>query len=86
MKSKLDNVSIVYLGFVSVDEETLFNLFRKSKSNDKYTDKELKEQIKFFKEMSLDYKSQCEQNNLKFFDVNTDRKIIFEEILKYLNL
>lgn len=82
VKSKLDNVLIVYLGFVSVDEETLFNLFRKSKSNDKYTDKELKEQIKFYKEMSLDYKSQCEQNNLKFFDVNTDRKIIFEEILQ----
>lgn len=75
------DVFIIYLGFASVDEKTLFNLFRSSESNNKYTDDELQLQIKFYKEMSVEYKQQCDKLDIKFFDINKDRKIIFESIM-----
>ena len=75
------DVFIIYLGFASVDEKTLFNLFRNSESNNKYTDDELQLQIKFYKEMSVEYKQQCDKLEIKFFDINKDRKIIFESIM-----
>ena len=78
------DVFIIYLGFASVDEKTLFNLFRSSESNNKYTDDELQLQIKFYKEMSESYKHQCEKCeklDINFFDINKDRKIIFESIM-----
>ena len=78
------DVFIIYLGFASVDEKTLFNLFRSSESNNKYTDDELQLQIKFYKEMSESYKYQCEKLDINFFDINQDRKLMQEEILNFL--
>ena len=84
--NKYSNIQIVYLGFTSVDEKTLFNLFRSSESNNKYTDDELQLQIKFYKEMSVEYKQQCDKLEIKFFDINKDRKIMQQEILDYLDV
>ena len=80
------DIQIIYLGFISIEEKTLFNLFRSSESNDKYTDNKLKAQIKFYKEMSALYKTQCNKYNLKFFDINKDRKEIRKDIFNYLNI
>ena len=84
--NKYSNIQIVYLGFTSVDEKTLFNLFRSSESNNKYTDDELQLQIKFYKEMSKTYKRQCEECNINFFDVDKDRRIIQQNILDFLDI
>ena len=70
------------MGFVSLPNETIFNLFRKSSSNDNKSDDELKQEIEFYKNSSLDYQEQCKKHNLEFIDINKDRKIIFEEILQ----
>ena len=73
--NKYSNIQIVYLGFVSVEVKTLFDLFRNSESNCKYADDELKLLIKFYKEMSVEYKQQCDKLDIKFFNINKDRKV-----------
>lgn len=78
--------TIVYLGFIKENETDLFNLFRQSSSNLKYTDKELKEKVSFYKQMSYNYKKECEKYDLKFFDVNKDRKTLLIEILSFLKV
>ncbi|MBQ9790695.1 MAG: hypothetical protein IJW24_03775 [Clostridia bacterium] len=70
-----------YLGFTSLSNDTIFNLFRKSSSNDNVSDDELKQKIDYYKNCSLDYQKQCEEYNLEFIDICKDRKLIFEEIL-----
>lgn len=84
--NKHEDVSIIYLGFDSVGANQLFELFRKSEANVKYSDEELKSQIEFFKKMSIEFKKQCDNYGFKFFDINTDRNIIQQEILDYLNI
>jgi len=84
--NQYSDIKIVYLGFLSVDEETLFHLFRNSDSNNKYTDDELKLQIKSYKEISVEYKQQCDKCNIKFFDINKLRKLVWREVLDYLDI
>lgn len=84
--NKYSNIQIVYLGFVSVEVKTLFDLFRNSESNCKYADDELKLLIKFYKEMSVEYKQQCDKLDIKFFNINKDRKIMQQKILDYLDV
>ena len=82
----LDKFKIVFLGFYSLPEEIIFNLFRKSSTNDKMTDEELKHKIMLYKRLSKNCKEECEKYGFKFFDINKDRNIIFDEILKYFKL
>ena len=83
VKNKLNEVAqCFYLGFVSLPNKKIFNLFRKSSSNDNKSDDELKQEIEFYKNSSLDYQEQCKKHNLEFIDINKDRKLIFEEILQ----
>ena len=83
VKNKLNEVAqYFYLGFVSLPNETIFNLFRKSFSNDNKSDDELKQEIEFYKSSSLEYKKQCKKHNIEFIDVCKDRQLIFEEILQ----
>lgn len=82
----LDNFKIVFLGFYSLPEEIIFNLFRKSSTNGKMTDDELKHKIMLYKSLSKNCKEECEKYGFKFFDINKDRNIIFDEILKYFKL
>ena len=70
-----------YLGFTTLPNETIFNLFRKSSSNDNKSDDELKQEIEFYKNSSIEYQKQCNKHNLEFIDICKDRKLIFEEIL-----
>ena len=70
-----------YLGFATLPNETIFNLFRKSSSNDNKSDDELKQEIEFYKNSSIEYQKQCNKHNLEFIDICKDRKLIFEEIL-----
>jgi len=50
VKNKLNEVAqCFYLGFVSLPNETIFNLFRKSSSNDNKSNNELKHEIEFYK-------------------------------------
>ncbi len=81
---ELDDFKIVYLGFYSLPDETIFNLFRKSSANEKVTDNELKHKITLYKNLSKICKEECEKYGFAFFDVNKDRKIIFDEILKFI--
>ena len=87
IKNKLNEVAqCFYLGFTSLSNETIFNLFRKSSSNDNISDDKLKQKIDFYKNSSLNYQEQCKKHNLNFIDICKDRKIIMEEILKMLNV
>lgn len=79
-----DFVKIIYLGFVSVRKEMLFDLFRNSSSNENILDKELKKQIDFYKEMSLLFCDECKKYNLDFIDINRDRNEIFNIIIEKL--
>lgn len=79
-----DFVEIIYLGFVSVRKEMLFDLFRKSSSNENVLDEELKKQIKFYKEMSLLFCDECKKYNLDFIDINSDRNKILNIIIEKL--
>lgn len=82
VKNKLNEIAqCFYLGFTSLPSETIFQLFRKSSSNDNKSDEELKQEIEFYKNSSLDYENQCKKHNLQFIDIRKDRKLIFEEIL-----
>lgn len=82
--SELDDFKIIYLGFYSLKEETMFNLFRKSSANEKVTDDELRRKITLYKNLSKICKEECDKFGFAFFDVNKDRKIIFDEILKFI--
>lgn len=83
---ELDNFKIIYLGFYSLSEEIIFNLFRKSSSNANFTDEDLKHKTKLYKNLSRECKEECEKHGFTFYDVNKDRKIIFDKILKFLKL
>lgn len=74
-----------YLGFSSLPNKTLFDLFRKSSANNDLSDAELKNRIEFYKLASLKYKQQCEKYGLEFIDVCKDRKLIFDEILSKIS-
>ena len=82
----LDKFKIVFLGFYSLPEEIIFNLFRKSSANEKVADDELKHKIMLYKSLSKACREECEKYGFKFFDINKDRNIIFDEILKYFEL
>lgn len=71
-----------YLGFVSLPNETIFKLFRKSSSNDNKSNDQIKHEIEFYKNSSIEYQQQCKKYNLEFIDICKDRKLIFEEILQ----
>jgi len=79
-----DFVRIIYLGFISVSKEKLFDLFRNSPSNENALDEELKKQIKFYKEMSLLFCDGCQKYNLDFIDINSDRNKILNIIIEKL--
>lgn len=82
----LDNFKVVYLGFCDLSNETLFGLFRNSQSNNEKTDENLKREISVYKNLSQICKEECEESGFQFFDVNKDRNIIFDEIIKFLGL
>lgn len=82
----LDDFEIMYLGFYSLSEEIIFNLFRKSSANEKISDEELKHKVALYKTLSKICKEECEKYGFKFFDVNKDRQIIINDILKLLKL
>lgn len=84
--SNQNDIKIVYLGFVNIDEKILFDLFKKSSTNKKYSDVELISKIKFYKDMSILFKKQCDAHNLKFFDVNKNKNELLQDVLAYLNL
>ncbi len=81
---ELNDFKIIYLGFYNLSEETIFNLFRKSSANEKVTDNELRRKISLYKNLSVKCKEECDKYGFAFFDVNKDRKIIFDEILKFI--
>ena len=82
VKNKLNEIAqCFYFGFISLPNETIFNLFRKSSSNDNISDEELRTKIEFYKNSSIEYQQQCKKYNLEFIDICKDRRLIFEEIL-----
>ena len=72
---------IIYLGFTSVAENVLFNLFKKSSANNEINDDLLLKKVKFYKEMSEKYLEDCLKYNLEFIDINRDRNEIIDEII-----
>ena len=83
IKNKLNEIAqCFYFGFISLTNETIFNLFRKSSSNDNKSDDELKKEIEFYKNSSLEYQQQCKKHNLEFIDICKDKKIILDEIIQ----
>lgn len=83
---KLSDFKVVYLGFYSLSEKIIFNLFRKSSANEKVSDEELRHKITLYKNLSNICRQDCEKYGFPFFDINKDRKQIFNEILTFLNL
>lgn len=75
---------VFYFGFTSLPNGTIFNLFRKSSSNDNVSDDELKQKIDFYKNSSLEYQKQCKEHNLEFIDICKDRKFILNEIIQMI--
>ncbi len=81
-----DKSKIVYLGFTSTPLSILFKLFRQSDANNKYSDSTLMQNISFYKKQSQACFLECKKENLDFFDINTDRKIIFESIIELFGI
>ncbi len=87
VNSEISNIcKIIYLGFVSLSNDVLFNLFKNSSANKNINDKDLLKMIEFYKKISINYQKQCLNNNLEFIDVNKDRNEIIESIINSLNL
>ena len=76
--SKLKNCIVYVLGFASVNQNTLFELF--SENGETVTLKQVKRKIK----LSLKFKKQCEKYDVNFIDINRDRKKIMLEILNQI--
>lgn len=72
---------VIYLGFVSVDEDVLYNLFKQSSANGGINVEMLLKKVKFYKEMSSVYFEDCLKNDLEFIDINRDRNEIINEII-----
>lgn len=85
-KFKPNEIMVVYLGFVGLSEDTLFELFRKNQSNAEMSNEELKHKISLYKNLSKVCKEDCEKHGFPFFDINKDRPLIFEEVLKTIKL
>jgi len=71
---------IIYLGFLSTNENILFNLFKASSENKNIEESELKTRIEFYKKMSKDYFNECEKLKLDFIDINKDKNKLIEEL------
>ena len=71
-------VRIIYLGFASVDEDTLYRVFRESELNAHYTDDALREYVHMCKTLSVSYKAECDKHGLEYVDICKDRaKILY---------
>ncbi len=77
--SKLKNCIVYVLGFATVKEDVLFNLF--NQKSEEVTLKQIKHKIK----LSLKFKKQCEKHNVTFVDINKDRNEIINSILDEIN-
>ena len=75
---------IVYLGFNSIDENTLFNLFR-VKSNSQIDDTSLTEKIKTYIKYSKLYYNECQKYNFDYWDINLNRNEVIDKILEDYN-
>lgn len=75
---------IYYLGFISVDEKSLFSLFKNSSESSNLNNDELMTKIEYLKNMSNIYYKQCMAFNIDFIDINKDKKIIIDEILNQI--
>lgn len=73
--ASLENCLVYFLGFVSVDEKLLLTLMREKREDISL------EKIKQIKKQGLKFKDECKKYNIKFFDVDKDRKIIIEQII-----
>lgn len=73
--ANLKDIIVYYLGFVSIDENLLFQLM-KSKGEDITL-----EQIKNNKAKCKEMQRQCKKYNIPFYDINKDRKIILDNIM-----
>ena len=71
---------IIYLGFLTVNENLLFNLFKASSENENIEEFELKTKTKFYKKMSEDYFKECEKFNLDFIDINKEKNKLLVEL------
>lgn len=78
--SKLHNCIVYVLGFASVKEDVLYNLFNKN-SEEETSLKQIKRKIK----LSLKFKKQCEKFGVAFVDINRDRNEIINQILDEIN-
>lgn len=76
----IDANHIIFLGFTSVSEDLLYNLFKQNSKNEEIKDDELKNQIKFYKQMSEIYFNQCKELKLQYVDINKSKKEIIDEI------
>lgn len=74
----LKNIIVYYLGFVSIDENLLFQLMKSKGENITL------EQIKINKIKCKQMQKQCKVYNIPFYDINKDRQIILNEIFNDL--
>ena len=76
------DITIIYLGFNSLKEDVLFDLFNKNDSGSKYT----KTMIKDIKNLSHSFYTECQKLGLRFFDITKEKSLVQKDVLDYLNL
>ncbi len=78
--TKLKNSIIYFFGFVTIDENVLFNLMRQKGENIT-----LKQIVKN-KKKGKKFQTQCKKYNIPFVDINQDRQVILNNILKEIEI
>ena len=76
------DIVVIYLGFVSVKEDILLDLFDKKDSKNKYNISNIKD----IKNLSKTFYKECNKYAMQFFDINKEKSLVQRDILDYLNL
>jgi adenylate kinase family enzyme len=73
--SKLENIIVYYLGFISLDNNTLYNLMKEKRLNVTLN------KIEKMKNDSLLFKQECDKYGISFIDISDKRNEIIKEII-----
>ena len=87
VKYKLENVVIVFLGYINLDIEKKIRDIRKYDKklwSSKLTDEDLRYYLKSGIEYSIEAKNECEKYNIKFFDTGRNFKKVMKDVYSYI--
>lgn len=81
-----DKYNIIFLGFYSLDKEDIFNIMSNGykRKNIEFDTDELKKKIDEIKTVSLKLHDESIKYGYNFFDLNIDKEIYINEVVKFL--